>query len=75
MRKFSANKEDLTYDKMTKKICEINDTIGESFSIQYLDQDGDKVTVRSSEELINALSDQVGTVLFTECIKAKECQY
>ena len=45
---------------MTKKIREIyNDTIEECFSVQYLDQEGDKVTFRSTEELNNALNDQV----------------
>ena len=60
MRKFSANREELTYDNLTKKIREIyNDTIEECFSVQYLDQEGDKVTFRSTEELNNALNDQV----------------
>ena len=60
VRKFSVNREELTYDNLTKKIREIyNDTIEECFSVQYLDQDGDKVTFRSTEELNNALNDQV----------------
>ena len=60
VRKFSANREELTYDNLTKKIREIyNDTIEECFSVQYLDQEGDKVTFRSTEELNNALNDQV----------------
>lgn len=60
VRKFSVNREKLTYDNLTQKIREIyNDTIEECFSVQYLDQDGDKVTLRSTEELTNALNDQV----------------
>ena len=60
VRKFSVNREELTYDNLTKKIREIyNDTIEECFSVQYLDQEGDKVTFRSTEELNNALNDQV----------------
>ena len=63
MRKFSINQKELSYEKLHKKIREINDTIEESFSVQYLDQDGDKVTVRSTEELTNALNDQVNLYL------------
>ena len=59
MRKFTINQEELSFEKLNQKIREINDTIEESFSIQYLDQDGDKVTIRSTEELTNALHDQV----------------
>ena len=60
VRKFSVNREKLTYDNLTNKIREIyNDTIEECFSVQYLDQEGDKVTFRSTEELNNALNDQV----------------
>ena len=66
VRKFSVNRPELTYDNFHRKIRQINDTISEeSFSVQYLDQDGDKVTVTSTEELNNALNDQVNTKLPT----------
>ena len=72
VRKFSANREELTYDNLTKKIREIyNDTIEECFSVQYLDQDGDKVTFRSTEELNNALNDQVRYHSYTGYLIAK----
>ena len=65
VRKFSVNRQELTFDNFQRKIRQINDTISEeSFSsVQYLDQDGDKVTVTSTEELNNALNDQVNTDL------------
>ena len=67
VRKFSVNRPELTYDNFQRKIRQINDTISEeSFSsVQYLDQDGDKVTVTSTEELNNALNDQVNTDLLS----------
>jgi hypothetical protein len=37
------------------------------FTIQYCDQDGDKVTIGNTEELQNALNDQVNKTENTSC--------
>ena len=59
VRKLILNSSEITFEKLISKIQELQD-ISESVTVQYLDQDGDKVTVATTEELINALSEQVG---------------
>ena len=58
VRKLILNSSEITFEKLISKIQELQD-ISESVTVQYLDQDGDKVTVATTEELINALSEQV----------------
>ena len=59
VRKLILNSSEITFEKLLSKIQELQDISEESATVQYLDQDGDKVTVATTEELLNALSEQV----------------
>ena len=62
VRKLILNSSEITFEKLVCKIQELQEISfqgEESVTVQYLDQDGDKVTVATTEELINALSEQV----------------
>jgi len=61
VRKLILNSSEITFEKLVCKIQELQEISfqgEESVTVQYLDQDGDKVTVATTEELINALSEQ-----------------
>ena len=59
VRKLILDSSEITFDKFYAKIQDLKEISGEVVTVQYLDQDGDKVTVASNEELIEALTDQV----------------
>ena len=59
VRKIALDKDDLTLDRFSQRIKEIHPDVSDPFSIQYVDQDGDRVSVHSSDELSNAFTDQV----------------
>lgn len=63
VRKLILNSSEITFEKLLSKIQELQDISEESATVQYLDQDGDKVTVATTEELLNALSEQVNQTL------------
>ena len=57
VRKITLN--EITIDNLLAKIQESKEIFGETVTVQYLDQDGDKVTVATTDELVNAITDQV----------------